>query len=53
MKKFKRKDGYIGGVCEGLGDWSGIDAIVWRIGFILTGWFFVYLILWAFSSKEY
>jgi phage shock protein PspC (stress-responsive transcriptional regulator) len=52
MSKFKRKKGYVGGVCEGLGNWSGIDPIIWRIGFVLTGWILVYIIIWAFSEKE-
>ena len=29
-----RCGGYIAGVCEGLGIWSGIPSILWRIAFI-------------------
>ncbi len=35
-KKLYRGDGYIGGVCEGLGDWSGLPPILWRIAFIFV-----------------
>jgi phage shock protein PspC (stress-responsive transcriptional regulator) len=29
-----RYQGYIGGVCEGLGIWSGIPSVLWRISFV-------------------
>lgn len=25
---------YIGGICEGLGEWGGIPLILWRIAFL-------------------
>jgi phage shock protein PspC (stress-responsive transcriptional regulator) len=53
MKRFVRKQGYVGGVCAGLGEYTGIDAIFWRIGFFLTGWFFVYILIWCFTKQEY
>ena len=48
--KLYRSNGYIGGVCQGLGDWSGIPSILWRVGFlfVLPGAFCVYVILWMF-----
>ena len=54
-KKLYRGNGYIGGVCKGLGTWSGIPSILWRVGFlfVLPAAFWVYLILWIFLSKEY
>jgi phage shock protein PspC (stress-responsive transcriptional regulator) len=33
-KKLYLGNGYIGGVCEGLGEWSGIPSILWRIAFL-------------------
>lgn len=52
-KKLYRGNGYIGGVCEGLGNWSGIPSILFRIGFlfVLPAAFWVYLISWIFLSK--
>ncbi len=52
--KLYRSNGYIGGVCQGLGDWSGIPSILWRVGFlfVLPGAFCVYVILWMFLSKN-
>lgn len=37
MKRFVRKQGYVGGVCAGLGDYTGIDPIFWRIAFFFFG----------------
>jgi phage shock protein PspC (stress-responsive transcriptional regulator) len=46
-------DGYIGGVCAGLADWSGIPAILWRIAFLFVFpyAFWIYLILWVFLPR--
>lgn len=52
MAKFTRKKGYVGGVCAGLGDYTGIDAIFWRIGFVVTGWILIYILIWAFTKSE-
>ena len=43
--------GYIGGVCHGLGQHTGIDPIVWRtlMFFFLGG--IVYLALWVVLKK--
>jgi phage shock protein C len=43
--------GYIGGVCHGLGEHTGIDPILWRIVTVFGGFWFVYLILWIFLKK--
>ena len=53
-KKFVRSGGYIGGVCEGLGDYTGVDPIIWRILalFVVPGAFWIYLLLWIFTKKE-
>src|SRR3954464_2756434 len=45
-------DRMIGGVAGGLAEYSGIDAVLWRVGFVgLTiaggAGFVVYLLLWA------
>lgn len=41
-------NGYVGGVCEGLGEWSGIPSILWRLGFVfvIPYAFWIYVILW-------
>jgi phage shock protein PspC (stress-responsive transcriptional regulator) len=46
-------DGYIGGVCAGLAEWSGIPAILWRIAFLFVFpyAFWIYLILWVFLPR--
>jgi phage shock protein PspC (stress-responsive transcriptional regulator) len=53
-KNLYRENGYIGGVCEGLGNWSGIPSILWRIGFILIFPYpiWAYLILWFFIKHK-
>jgi len=54
MDKLFLGDGYIGGVCDGLGKWSGIPPILWRIGFlfIFPYAFCIYLILWVTLKKH-
>ena len=42
----------LGGVCGGLAEYSGIDTVLWRVGFValaLLGGsgFLVYLLLWV------
>ena len=48
-----RYNGYLGGVCEGLGKWSGVPAILWRIAFVffIPAWFWIYIVLWIFLKK--
>ena len=46
----------IGGVCGGLADYSGIDSLLWRVGFVgltLAGGagIVVYLLLWVFMPS--
>jgi phage shock protein PspC (stress-responsive transcriptional regulator) len=54
MKKFYRGNGYIGGVCEGLGNYFDIDPIFIRLLFLWGWWFYagltfcIYLGIWAF-----
>jgi len=54
-KKLNRGNGYIGGVCQGLGEWSGIPSILWRIGFlfIIPAAFCIYIVLWISLKKNY
>ena len=45
-------DRMIGGVCGGLADYSGIDSLLWRVGFVgltLAGesGILIYLLLWV------
>lgn len=53
-KKLYLGNGYIGGVCEGLGEYFGIPSILWRIGFIFVFQyvFWVYIILWIFVKRK-
>jgi len=42
----------IGGVCGGLAEFTGVESVLWRIGFIVFGFFggegvLVYLLLWV------
>jgi phage shock protein PspC (stress-responsive transcriptional regulator) len=52
--KLYRGDGYIGGVCQGLGKWSGLPSILWRVAFLffIPAAFWVYIVLWIALSKE-
>ena len=50
-------DRMIGGVCGGLADYSGIDSVLWRVGFValtLAGGsgILVYLILWVLTPSD-
>jgi phage shock protein PspC (stress-responsive transcriptional regulator) len=52
-KKLHRRKGYIGGVCAGLGEWSGLPSILWRILFLFTaGSFWAYLLIWIFTEEK-
>jgi phage shock protein PspC (stress-responsive transcriptional regulator) len=46
------KKGYIGGVCYGLGEHTGVDPIIWRILSVIGGFWAVYLILWVLVKKS-
>ena len=54
-KKLNRGNGYIGGVCQGLGEWTGIPSILWRIAFlfVIPAALCIYLVLWVFLPKKY
>jgi phage shock protein PspC (stress-responsive transcriptional regulator) len=52
-----RSDKWLGGVCAGLGQASGIDAWIWRLLFALLFLFggtglVAYLLLWIFVPLE-
>jgi phage shock protein PspC (stress-responsive transcriptional regulator) len=53
--KFYRGNGYIGGVCQGLYEWSGISAILWRVAFLFIIPFalWAYIALWIFVPERY
>lgn len=47
-------NGYIGGVCEGLGEWIGIPSILFRIGFLFVFpyAFIIYVLLYIFIKRK-
>jgi phage shock protein C len=52
-----RDDRWLGGVCGGLGRITGLEAWIWRIGFLLLAVFagtglLAYLLLWIFVPEE-
>jgi len=53
-KKLYRGNGYIGGVCQGLGEWAGIPSILWRVLFlfVIPAAFWVYIVLWICLPKN-
>jgi phage shock protein C len=32
--RLDKQDGKLFGVCAGLANWSGVDALIWRLGFV-------------------
>jgi len=54
MNKLYRypEQGYLGGVCHGMGKHTGIDPIIWRVLTIFGGFGIIYLILWIFLKRE-
>lgn len=55
-EKLYRRNGYVGGVCQGLGEWSGIPSILWRLIFLFTpipSAFLMYVVLWVVLKKNY
>ena len=32
--RLDKANGKVFGVCSGLANWSGVDAMIWRIGFV-------------------
>jgi phage shock protein C len=52
-----RTDRWIGGVCGGMGRATGVEAWVWRVGFVLLGlWggtgLLIYLLMWIFVPSD-
>ena len=52
-----RSDKWLGGVCAGIAQASGIDAWIWRLLFVLLFMFggtgvVIYLLLWIFVPLE-
>ncbi len=52
-----RGDKWLGGVCAGLAEVSGIEAWIWRLMFVVLAMFggtglVVYLLLWIFVPLE-
>ena len=52
-----RTDRWLGGVCGGLGQASGVDAWVWRAVFAVGAFFagftlLIYLFMWIFVPEE-
>ncbi|AWW75319.1 recombination protein F [Erythrobacter sp. NAP1] len=33
--RLDKHNGKLFGVCSGLANWSGVDALVWRLGFVV------------------
>ena len=57
MKKLYRnsRDGKLGGVCAGLGDYFNIDPVIIRLGFIFllfTGSLIAYFIAWIIVPEK-
>lgn len=55
MRRFYRnsENGYIGGVCEGLGEYTGLDPIIFRLAFVFipgSGW--PYLFMWFLTKNK-
>ena len=60
-KELKRKndsESYLGGVCSGLSEWTGIDVVLWRFIFFLGTVFtvypfiLIYIILWVVIPED-
>ena len=58
MKKFFRSaNGKLGGVCEGIGNYTGIDPTVIRVAWVVASWYYgigivLYLMLWIVAPCE-
>lgn len=59
-KRFRRNkiDGVLGGVCAGIGDYTGIDPVIIRILTVIAVLFlgvpfFIYFALWIFVPKDH
>jgi len=49
MKKLHRypKEGYLGGVCHGLGVYTSLDPIIYRVIAFLNPFLLIYIVLWV------
>jgi len=53
MGELYRRGGYLGGVCEGLGIWTGTPSIIWRFLFIIADvGGLIYLLLWMILPRK-
>jgi phage shock protein PspC (stress-responsive transcriptional regulator) len=55
MKKLIRypDEGFLGGVCYGLGKHTGVDPLLWRTLAVFSGGGpIIYLVLWALLKKK-
>lgn len=53
MKFYRRRNSYVGGVCGGLEDFTGIPAIFFRLlALFIPSGFGVYLIIWFFTEEN-
>jgi len=56
MNKFYRSNSnsYVGGVCGGLGEYTGIDPIIWRLIFIFVSGplLWIYIAMWIFTESK-
>jgi phage shock protein PspC (stress-responsive transcriptional regulator) len=51
--KLYRKDGYFGGVCQGIAEYTNTSPIAWRLIFLFVpSGFWAYLILWVLLKKD-
>lgn len=50
--RLDKAEGKLFGVCSGLANWSGVDALIWRLGFVgsvIVGFGFPILIYLAIA----
>ena len=59
LNKFRRSrnDQWLGGICGGLGNFTGLESWVWRLLFVLFTFYFgfgllVYVLAWLFVPEE-
>ena len=59
LNKFRRSrnDQWLGGICGGLGNFTGLESWVWRLLFVLFTFYFgfgllVYVLAWIFVPEE-
>ena len=51
--KLYRTNGYLGGVCQGIADYTDTSALAWRFIFLLApGGLTAYLILWILLKES-